>query len=438
MIDAPDDRPVRLVWLPPMLRPPVALSRRQGMVFLLVGTTLLFSGYDLNVFGLALPQIQRELHIPENAAGLTVTYFRLAALVALLIAPLADIFGRRRLLLVTVFGEAVFTLASGFTHSYLQFVLAQILARIFGYCEELLCFVVVAEEIDASARGWSTGALGAMNATGAGVAALAFGFINILPFGWRALYLIGGSALLVLAYFRRWLPETARFELRRAEITALHSKSRAAWDTLRRLVTDYPGRLAALMVAVGSTGFAVAPASILMSKYLQETHHYHPADIRILYVGGGLFSVCGNIIAGKLSDRLGRRFTLVATVLICGASFALLYSGTDGWIVPAAWITAIFGYLASDALFAGYPAEIFPTAYRATASTLRYVVTVLGGAASLALEGVFYDWFGAHGPAVMLSLAALPVAVVAILFLPETARRTLEDIAEAPLHDHGG
>ena len=42
------------------LRPPNALPRREGMVFLLVGLTLLFSGYDLNVFSLALPQIQKH------------------------------------------------------------------------------------------------------------------------------------------------------------------------------------------------------------------------------------------------------------------------------------------------------------------------------------------------------------------------------------------
>lgn len=435
MTDASGARPARFLWLPPLLRPPTTLPHQQEIIFLLVGTTLLFSGYDLNIFGLALPQIQHELHIPENAAGLTVTYFRLAALAALLIAPLADIFGRRRLLIITVFGEALFTVASGFTHTYLQFVLAQILARVFGYCEELLCFVVIAEEIDARVRGWSTGTLGAMGAAGAGLSALVFALVNVLPFGWRALYVIGGGALLVLAYFRRMLPETRRFELRRAEIAALQSKTRAALNILKRLLADYPGRLAVLMCAVFSAGFAFAPATILMSKYLQQTHHYRPVDITILYVGGGLLSVWGNIVAGRLSDRLGRRHVLMTTIVIGGVSFAVLYSGHEGWAVPVSWILAIFGYLASDALLAGYPAEIFPTAYRATTSTLRYVVSIFGGATALALEGVFYGWFGGHGPAIIVALAAMPLAVIAVLFLPETAQRTLEDIAEIPLQD---
>jgi len=423
----------RMGWLPHFLRPPIPLPRRQVLVFLLVGTTLLFSGYDLNIFGLALPQIQRELHIPENAAALTNGYFRLAALVALFIAPLADIFGRRRLLLITVFGEAVLTVATAFTHTYPQFVACQIAARVFGYCEEMLCFVVVAEEIDARVRGWSSGALGAMNGTGAGLSALVFALVNFLPFGWRALYFIGGGALFVLAYFRRWLPETTRFEVRRREIAVLGSKTRVAWDMIGRLLREYPGRLTALLIAVGSAGFALAPALILMSKYLQETHHYKPFQVTILYVGGGLLSVWGNIFAGRLSDSVGRKRVLLATVIIGGGSFGVLYSGINGPIVPVSWILAIFGYLSAEALFSGYPAEIFPTAYRATTSTLRYVASTLGGALSLALEGIFYDRFGAHGPAVMLLLAAIPISVIAILFLPETARRTLEDITEEPL-----
>jgi hypothetical protein len=117
------------------------------------------------------------------------------------------------------------------------------------------------------------------------------------------------------------------------------------------------------------------------------------------------------------------------TTLIAGVGFAVFYSGMDGWIVPLSWIVALFGFLSSDALASGYPSEIFPTAYRATATTLRYAVTILGGAVALKLEGTFYDWFGAHGPAIMLALAAVPIALVGILFHPETARRRLEDIS---------
>jgi MFS family permease len=347
----------------------------------------------------------------------------------MLIAPLADIFGRRRLLLITVFGESIFTIASAFTNTYPQFVTLQILARVFGYAEEMLCFVVIVEEMDARVRGWASGTLGAMGATGAGIAALIFAAVNVLPFGWRSMYLIGGSALFVLAYFRRKLPETERFEIYSKEIAKIGSKSAAALNTLGLLFWEYPGRLTAMVLSVGIFFFAIGPAIALTSKYVQQTLHYTPFHVMILFVGGGLVSVIGNIVAGRLSDRVGRKRVLLFSATVCGAAFVALYVGNLGAWVPAAWIFGVFGYFTCDTLMAGYTVEMFPTAYRATAGTLRYVVATLTSALALALEGIFYDHFGAHGPAIVIFIAAMPLALIAILFLPETSQKKLEEIS---------
>ncbi len=166
--------PARFRWLPPGLRPPVPMEWRQEKTFLLVGVAALFAGYDMNVYGLAIPQIQASLNIPENQVGLTVSFFRLAALAAMMIAASADLVGRRRLLLFTIAGQAVFTLATAFAADYTQFVWAQILTRVFGYAEEMLCYVVIAEEMAAGARGWANGTLSALDYVGAGLASLAF------------------------------------------------------------------------------------------------------------------------------------------------------------------------------------------------------------------------------------------------------------------------
>ena len=143
-----------------------------------------------------------------------------------------------------------------------------------------------------------------------------------------------------------------------------------------------------------------------------------------------MLSVWGNIFAGRISDTLGRKRVLVAMLFIGMGFFFVLYTGSADAIVAGAWIVGVLGFLATDALLSGYPPEIFPTAYRATASTLRYVTSIFGGATALLLEGKLYDWLGSHGPAIALTLVAAPVAIVAVFFLPEPARRTLEEIAE--------
>ena len=427
-----DNAVARFSWLPPGLRPPVdpvagPMRWRQERIFLLVGMAALFAGYDMNVFGLAVPQIQASFHIPENQVALTVATFRLAALAALLIAASADIVGRRRLLLVTIVGQAIATLATAATGSYEQFVWAQFFTRVFGYAEEMLCFVVIAEEVAAGARGWASGTLSAMDYFGAGLAALVFSAVNLLPFGWRALYVIGAVPLFAVAYLRRSLPETRRFAARE-QVTALSGRAAQAWALLRDLARQHPARLAALLAAVGGFGFAMGPASVLASKYLQSVHHYTPGQVTALLIPGGLVGLTMAITAGRFSDRWGRKPVTAAVIAVAGGGFFLFYSASGLWLAPL-WVLGFFGFFSGQALLAGFAMEIVPTRYRATVSGLRYLTEILTGAASLALEGYFYDRFGGHGPAIRLLLASIPLALVAILFLPEPAGKSLEEMS---------
>ncbi|MGB8603218.1 MAG: hypothetical protein WCD42_13565, partial [Rhizomicrobium sp.] len=120
------------------------------------------------------------------------------------------------------------------------------------------------------------------------------------------------------------------------------------------------------------------------------------------------------------------------SALISVICYGIFYSGT-GWRYAALmWAPGFFGFLCADALFAGLSAELFPTAYRATVSGLRYFVGILSGAVSMALEGLLYDRFGGHGPAILSVMVLLPIALVALIRLPEPAGRSLDDIAALP------
>lgn len=407
------------------------MSVEQERVFLLVGAAALFAGYDMNVFGFTLPQIQQSLHIPEDRIGITVSIFRMAAFLALPLVWTADLVGRRRLLLVTIFGQAVATLATGFSQNYEQFLACQFVTRIFGYTEEMLCFVVVAEEVEARARGWASGTLATMNYAGAGIAALIFAAITYIPYGWRSLYVIGSVPIFLVAYLRRYLPETRRFEVRRKD-DAFATRLGPALDMLRKLTREHPRRLVMLLIGVAAFGFSLWPAVILGPKYLQTVLHYTPFETTLLTVAGGIVAAAFNILAGRISDRIGRRKVAIACTMISALSYGCFYSGIGWRFTALMWVPGFFGFLTADALFAGLSAELFPTAYRATVSGLRYFVGILAGAVSMALEGVCYDAFGGHGPAIVAMMMLCPLAVVALIGLPEPAGRSLEDIANLP------
>ena len=419
-----DSDPARILKY---FRPPAPIDIRTERIFLLVAAAALFAGYDINIYGLATSQIQASLHIPENQVGPTAAWFRAAALVALLLASSADLVGRRRLLLFTIFGQAIFTLLTAFVDSHLSFVATQFLTRIFGYAEEMLLFVVVAEEITAKARGWANTTIIAFYFTGAGLAAAVFGAVNILPHGWRALYVIGSAPIFLVAFLRRRLPETKRFQsrgeagLRRGAILGL----------LMDIARQYPARVAIVIIAAAAFGFAISPATLLAQKYMQDVYGYAPSQVSLVLIPGGLIGLGLTIAAGRLSDRLGRKPLAIAAAALAGISFFFFFNHAPSWAVPILWVLGFFGFFAGDTLIAGFALEIVPTHYRATVGGLRYAIEIGVGAAALALEGVLYDRLGGHGPAIQWLLASIPITMIAILFLPEPAGKSLEEMSGA-------
>ena len=197
---ADDGAPARFLWLPPGLRPPQPMVWRQGAHFPAGGRGGPVRGPSTRMSS-ASPRPRSRPSLSHSGkitgAGVTVAYFRIAALAALLVAASADLVGRRRLLLLTILGQASFTLLTAFDRRTMpSFVWAyRSLTRVFGYAEEMLCFVVIAEEVPASARGWSNGTMSAAGLSPApGLASLLFAAVTILCLSAGALQSMSSAA----------------------------------------------------------------------------------------------------------------------------------------------------------------------------------------------------------------------------------------------------
>lgn len=427
LAEPPGPRPgwYRFAWF--LGRPP-PLSTRQWRVLGLVAAVSFFETYDLYLFSLNLKQIQSDLGVGEEQLGLLGALVRGGALLAILIAPLADRFGRRRLLLLTVLAYTLLTGLTAFAPNIESFVACQMLARGFATAETLLAAVVIVEEFAPAHRGWGIGALAAIQAMGAGFASILFGFVDWLPYGWRALYLVGLVPLALLAYWRRGLPETARFEaLESAAVAPL-----PAGGKLRALARDQGRVFWALMIGVFLFGLAGNAAGFFAPKYLQDEHGWTPGGLAVLTLLGGALAIVGNPLAGWLGDRFGRR-PVGAAFTACFALVVIGFYGSAGLLIPALWIGYVFFVMGSDVTFAAFGAELFPTSRRSTATAARGVFGNLGAITGLAAVSLLFPLLGSNWNAVML-LASLGLAVPLLIWLrlPETARRRLEDIAPEP------
>ena len=120
-----------------------------------------------------------------------------------------------------------------------------------------VAIVIVAEELPALARGWGIGMLAAVSAVGHGMGAALFAAIEVLPYGWRALYAFGVLPLLLLPLFRRGIEETARFTAHRAEQAG--KAEFGWWVPLRSFLLTHPMRAAgmALVASLAALGHVV-------------------------------------------------------------------------------------------------------------------------------------------------------------------------------------
>ena len=205
---------------------------------------------------------------------------------------------------------------------------------------------------------------------------------------------IGLIPLLLIAYWRRTLPETRRFQaVDRVHVPVL--------GNVKELLTRTPRRTIGLFCGVFGLGLAGGTAGFFAPKYLQDVHEWTPSGVATLNILGGALAVIGNPLAGWLSDRFGRRPITVIFTGLFGVT-ALIFYAVSGVFVPLLWIFMIFFVMGSDVTTTSYSTELFPTRYRTTATGFRAIVSTTAGILGLVAVSALYVVFDSNWTSIKL------------------------------------
>jgi putative MFS transporter len=398
------------------------LTARHRSVLFVLGAATLFEGYDRFIVSLALPYIGKDLGASEGQLGYALSLIRVGALLSVLLGKIADRFGRRRLLLISVMAYTVATAATGLSRGLVTFVTFQLAANIFLVAELALAQVVIAEEFPAEWRGRGQGMLGAFGALGAGMAAILFPVMQRTSIGWRGLYLIGIVPLLLITYLQRALPETQRWEGLRA--------ARAAREPHAQAFTIFPrglrGRLCMLMLIAAAATFAGGSAFGFMSFRATNDFGWPPAKVSTMIITGGGIGFWGWFVFGRLVDVFGRR--AIGAISLIGSAAAIVAFYRTSWLLVS-FTGVVFLEAGAAIAINALGTELFPTHVRATAKAWITNAGIIGAMLGLATVGRASAALG--GIEVVIPLLAIaPVLAAPLLFLlPETGGRELELLA---------
>jgi MFS family permease len=409
-------------WIPPFLGRLPELEERQLTLLGLVALAMFFESYDLSMSTSALKHIADELAISQADLGSTLSLIRLGAIPAFLLAPFADRIGRRRIFLACVLAGSATTLGTALVQTTAQFVLMQMLTRTALILGAIVAIVIVAEEFPADSRGWALGMLGALSACGHGLGALLFAAIDHLPYGWRALYAFGFMPLLFWPQFREGVVETARFR-RHAATRRSRGPLRDWFEPMVALVRAHPARTAGMAAVAALLGVGEVSAFAFSSFYAQSAHGWSPGQYSAMVLAGGGVGIVGNVVAGKLGDRIGRR-RVGALFLALLPAFAILFYNGPGWTLPIGFAGFVFCATAAGVIVRAFSTELFPTSHRGTSAGWAQLLQTLGWAAGLALVGT-----GDIASRTSVLACMTVVGAGLLLTLPETHRRELEALS---------
>lgn len=435
-------------------RRPAGEPARRALLLLCPAT--FFQGYDDLVLGLSLPLIATEFRLSAPEAGLAVSAIQVGSFGLLALLPLADRVGRRPVLLWTIVGYTLATVATAASRGVAGLVAFQFLARIFLGTEYALATIAVVELVPSARRGRALGLLTSMSALGMAGAGAAFLAVATAGLSWRTLYAVGAVPLAVVAVARRGLPETLPPRGAGAGADASPgpagraARGPAPWPPAGARFRDPAGapsrrvpgaRLRDLPRALAETGvpprravaasvlsflFAVYPTALttfatllVLQEWGLEPSALHPAQLTLWICG-----VSGFFVAGRLADRVGRRSTAVA--FLAGAALAGLLGlrATGAWARTVGLAAVIFGLTGSTPLVAALTAEPFPAAVRGRVGAVARTAGLLGATIAPGLTGALAGVTGSVGSALSLVGLTYLLAVPAVLLLPEEGARS--------------
>ncbi len=303
----------------------------------------MLDAFDFFLVVFVLGRLAHDFDTDVTAVSVAITAtLALRPVGAFLFGRMADRYGRRPALMASVLLYSAMELATAFAPSLMVFIALRALYGIAMGGEWGVGASLAFESVPIRSRGLVSGILQAGYPCGYLLAAVVFGLL-FNHIGWRGMFIIGAMPALLVVFIFSKVPESRTFTAARSEPArrSLPAALRGQW-----LLAAYA------VILMTCFNFYSHGTQDLYPRMLEAQRGFSVATTSTIAVVYNIGAICGGVLFGSLSSRMGRRrsialaatFSLIvlpfwaystAPVTLAMAAFAMQFMVQGAWgVVP--------------------------------------------------------------------------------------------------------
>lgn len=347
-----------------------------------LGWTL--DAFDFFVVIFLFDVLAEHFHVRKADIVLTVTAtLAMRPVGALIFGMMADRYGRRRPLMANVIFFSAIELLCGFAPNYTTFFILRMLFGIGMGGEWGVGASLAMEHAPIRWRGVLSGILQSGYSIGYLLAAVAARVI--LPnLGWRAMFWAGGVPALLALYIRTKVPESEAWQQHRVARTV--DGPRIALQH-KKLVLY----MIALMFLMNCLSHGTQD---LYPDFLKHQHGIAPNTVAYITMFYNVGAVTGAVIFGLLSEKIGRRYSMLAALAVALAIMPAWAFGSTMLVLALGAFVMQVGVQGAWGIIPVHLNELSPHAVRGLLPGFTYQIGILLAASTPTIEFALRDKLG--------------------------------------------
>lgn len=395
-------------------KPDVTDKTRANLILFALWLLIFSASSQIIIIAPILPVIGEQLSMPESLQGVLVTsYAVMVGIFALVIGPISDKVGRRRVLLVGTLSMAIALSLHGLAQTWQQLLLMRAIAGIAGGILSGSAVSYVGDYFPPERRGWATGWIMSGAATGQ-IIGIPLGTIMAEFFGFRMPFLLFGTTMFATTYLVwRYVPQPD-VVFNRSPITVAGS--------IRNYI--HLLKVPKIRAATGSffmTFISVGLFVVYFPTWMQQTYAVDGTFIASLFFAGGIANVLIGPKAGKLSDTIGRKGLVIVSCVIT----SLVFAGTI-YVISAPWVAYPFFFLVMSLVamrvspFQALLTELTGDTQRGSLLSLNAALGQAGLGLGGAVAGVLFTLYGYGSNTILSGFTILAAGLLIWKYVPES------------------